>query len=101
MEAIRFSVTGDFLYNKSLYTPSKQTPSGEYYLKSEADAEIERLEADVERLKQCIASAILMRRANLAATCPGCYEAIEDGCTHGAEFDSIIQTLEKALSGGR
>lgn len=52
------------------------------------------LEAEVARLRNALEATILMRRTQLAMTCPGDHD---EECSHGEEFDSIIQHINKAL----
>ena len=67
----------------------------EYYPAAEAEAEIAALRERQRVLVDVLEATIIMRRTQLALTCPGDHD---EPCTHGEEFDSIIQNINAALA---
>lgn len=57
-------------------------------------AQYATLTARCERLEGALLAVVSMRRTNLAMTCPGNHD---EECSHGEEFDSIIQHIKQAL----
>jgi hypothetical protein len=76
--------------NKYLYAVNEINAAcvGVYVLAEDA-AERERA------LREALKATILMRRTQIAMTCPGDHD---EPCSHGEEFDSIIQHITAALA---
>ena len=52
---------------------------------------------EIARLRKALEALILIRRIQIAVTCPGDHT---EECSHGEEFDSIIQHIQQALEAG-